>query len=81
MKCAVGHNGLTNDKKEGDLSTTTGIFSFNKIYYRADRIGNKKFIIDSSTINKNDGWCDDPKSNFYNQYILTKISTKRCIQI
>ena len=28
-----------------------------------------KFIIDSSIIGKDDGWCDDQKSDLYNQYI------------
>tara|TARA_A100001011_G_C13917829_1_gene677846 strand:- start:59 stop:553 length:495 start_codon:yes stop_codon:yes gene_type:complete len=69
LQCAIGLNGLTEDKKEGDLSTPIGIFHFDKIYYRADRLGKKKFIINSSIINKNDGWCDDQKSDLYNQYI------------
>ena len=69
IQCAIGLNGLTNDKQEGDLSTPIGTFHFNKIYYRADKLGNKKFIINSSIINKNDGWCDDQKSDLYNQHI------------
>ena len=69
LQCALGINGLTENKREGDLSTPIGTFQFNKIYYRADRLGNTKFFIDSSIINKNDGWCDDQKSDLYNQYI------------
>ena len=69
MQCAIGLNGLTENKQEGDLSTPMGTFHFDKIYYRADRLGNKEFIIDSSKISKNDGWCDDQKSDLYNQYI------------
>tara|TARA_Y100000992_G_C21207911_1_gene463902 strand:- start:355 stop:876 length:522 start_codon:yes stop_codon:yes gene_type:complete len=69
LRCAIGLNGLTENKQEGDLSTPIGTFHFNKIYYRADRLGDNKFIIDSSIIKKNDGWCDDQKSDFYNQYI------------
>ncbi len=69
LQCAIGHNGLTNNKIEGDLSTPVGIFHFNKIYYRADRLGHTNFIIDSFMIHKNDGWCDDKESKFYNQHI------------
>ena len=69
FQCALGRNGLTNNKIEGDLSTPIGIFQFNKIYYRADRLGKTNFIIDSSIIQKNDGWCDDKRSEFYNRYI------------
>ena len=69
LQCAIGLNGLTENKHEGDLSTPIGTFHFDKIYYRADRLGYKNFIIDSSIIKKNDGWCDDQKSEFYNQFV------------
>ena len=69
LQCAIGLNGLTENKREGDLSTPIGTFYFDKVYYRADRLGNMKFIIDSSVINKNDGWCDDQKSELYNRHI------------
>ena len=69
IRCAIGLNGLTENKKEGDLCTPAGIFHFDKIYYRADRLGSMKFIIDSAIISKDDGWCDDQKSDSYNQPI------------
>ncbi len=69
LRCAIGRNGLIEDKKEGDSCTPIGIFKFNKIYYRGDKLGKINFKIDSSIIQKNDGWCDDVESNLYNQYI------------
>ena len=69
LQCAIGRGGLKKNKVEGDLSTPIGAFKFNKIYYRADKLGETNFEIDSSIIQKNDGWCDDEKSKFYNQYI------------
>ena len=69
LQCALGHNGLTHMKKEGDLSTPIGTFQFVKIYYRSDRLGVKNFKLDSSIIKENDGWCDDQNSKFYNQYV------------
>ena len=69
FECAVGKKGLTKSKLEGDLCTPIGSFYFNKIYYRADRLGEIDFIIDSSIIKKNAGWCDDENSKFYNQYV------------
>ena len=68
-QCAVGKNGLTKNKIEGDLCTPLGVFQFNKIFYRPDRLGEIKFLINSSTIKKNDGWCDDQDSKWYNQYV------------
>ena len=69
LQCAIGLNGLTENKREGDLSTPIGTFHFDKIYYRADRLGHMEFFIDSAIIGKDDGWCDDQKSDLYNQYI------------
>jgi Uncharacterized protein conserved in bacteria len=48
LQCAIGLNGLTENKREGDLSTPVGTFRFDRIYYRADRLGNLKFIMNSS---------------------------------
>ena len=69
LQCAIGRNGLTRNKKEGDLHTPIGKFHFNKVYYRADKLGNMKFKIENSIIKKDDGWCDDQDSEFYNQHI------------
>ena len=46
-QCAVGKNGLTKNKIEGDLCTPLGVFQFNKIFYRPDRLGEIKFLINS----------------------------------
>lgn len=69
LQCALGVNGLTNNKKEGDLSTPTGTFKFNKVYYRADKLGRINFKLNSSVIRESDGWCDDQESEYYNQHI------------
>ena len=42
---------------------------FNKIFYREDRLGKLDLSIQSDIIRKNDGWCDDTKSRFYNQHV------------
>ena len=67
--CALGINGLTENKKEGDGCTPIGTFRFDKIFYRKDKLGKLNFLIDSATIKSNDGWCDDTKSVFYNQHV------------
>ena len=69
LQCALGINGLTDNKKEGDLSTPSGTFRFNKVYYRADKLGKMYFKINSAVIQTNDGWCDDQESEFYNRFI------------
>ena len=54
---------------EGDNITPKGIFKIIKIYYRPDKIKKIKTAIKKSKIKKNMGWCDDPKSRFYNKLI------------
>ena len=36
LKCSLGKNGIKNKKKEGDKITPKGIFTFGRLYYRAD---------------------------------------------
>ena len=69
LKCAIGKRGTTSRKKEGDLRTPRGSFTFLKVYYRADRIHQIQTKIKKYKIKKDMGWCDDIKSKDYNKLI------------
>ncbi len=69
FRCALGKSGIKIKKQEGDNVTPIGIFKIIKIYYRDDKIKKIKTPIKKIKIKKNMGWCDDPKSSFYNQQI------------
>ena len=69
FKCALGKSGIGNKKIEGDNITPRGAFNIVKIYYRRDRIKKLSSKYKLIEIKKNIGWCDDPKSNYYNQEI------------
>ena len=69
VKCAVGKRGISLSKKEGDGYTPKGNFRFKYLLYRKDRVPNIKSFLKKLIIKKNMGWCDDPKSNFYNKLI------------
>jgi len=69
FKCAIGKNGITNSKIEGDKCTPSGIYSIEKIYYREDRLNIPKLDFQTIPINKNFGWCDDIRSTYYNKFI------------
>jgi L,D-peptidoglycan transpeptidase YkuD (ErfK/YbiS/YcfS/YnhG family) len=73
-RCALGKAGVSEKIKEGDNITPKGIFKITKIYYRPDKIKKIKTLIKKIKIKKNMGWCDDPRSRFYNQQI--KLPTK-----
>ena len=59
FKCAIGKNGLTFKKKEGDKKTPKGTFNLGKLYYRKDRLKKPKTKISCIPILKRMGWCDD----------------------
>jgi L,D-peptidoglycan transpeptidase YkuD (ErfK/YbiS/YcfS/YnhG family) len=69
IKCAIGKNGTTKNKHEGDLKTPKGIFKLKKVLYRKDRIKFFKSPLKKYFIRKNVGWCDDPNSKYYNREI------------
>jgi L,D-peptidoglycan transpeptidase YkuD (ErfK/YbiS/YcfS/YnhG family) len=74
FKCALGKSGIGNKKIEGDNITPKGTFDIIKIYYRSDRIKKLSSKYRLIKITKKMGWCDDPKSQKYNQ--LIKLPTK-----
>jgi L,D-peptidoglycan transpeptidase YkuD (ErfK/YbiS/YcfS/YnhG family) len=74
FRCTLGKSGIKKKIKEGDCITPKGIFKITKIYYRADKIKKINTIIKKIKIKKNIGWCDDPKSKYYNKEI--KLPTK-----
>ena len=69
FRCALGKGGIKKKEREGDFITPKGNYKLIKIYYRADKIQNLKTNLKKIKIKKNMAWCDDPKSNFYNQLI------------
>ena len=69
FKCSIGKTGLTNSKKERDLSTPKGSFKLGWVYYRKERIKKIKCKEKKKPITKYMGWCDDPSSNKYNKEI------------
>tara|TARA_B100000795_G_C22557709_1_gene345048 strand:+ start:160 stop:648 length:489 start_codon:yes stop_codon:yes gene_type:complete len=70
LKCCVGKNGISSNKKEGDYFSPKGLFKLKKLYFRKDRVGTPKCNIRKKIITKNLAWCDDPKSAKYNQEII-----------
>jgi L,D-peptidoglycan transpeptidase YkuD (ErfK/YbiS/YcfS/YnhG family) len=69
--CAVGKNGLKQDKAEGDNATPIGSFPVREILFREDRI--ERHLLKTSlplrSLTPYDGWCDDPKDPNYNKLV------------
>jgi L,D-peptidoglycan transpeptidase YkuD (ErfK/YbiS/YcfS/YnhG family) len=69
LKCALGKRGIGEKKKEGDSITPIGLFKIKYIFYRKDRIKNLKTVLKKKIIKKNQGWCNDSRSEKYNKLI------------
>ena len=76
FKCSVGKKGFSKNKKEGDYTTPKGIFKLGDVYYRTDRVQKPQSKIKAIKIKKEMGWCDDPKSKFYNKLIKIRKKSK-----
>ena len=76
FRCCIGKKGSTNKKIEGDNKTPKGIFSIDKVYYRKDRNIKPVTKLNSISINKKMGWCNDIKSKKYNKLIKISKNTK-----
>ena len=66
-KCALGKGGITPDKREGDGATPAGYFTLRRLFYRSDRLPAPETGLISQALNPEDGWCDEPAHDAYNQ--------------
>ena len=76
LKCAFGKAGIRTKVKEGDKITPKGIFQIGSLHYRSDKINKLQSKLKKKKIKKNMGWCDDPKSKYYNRLIKINNNTK-----
>tara|TARA_B100000963_G_scaffold336283_1_gene331206 strand:- start:54 stop:548 length:495 start_codon:yes stop_codon:yes gene_type:complete len=77
FRCAIGKNGITKYKVEGDKKTPKGIFGLENLYFREDRIKKINSKLHTIKIRKSMGWCDDVKNKKkYNKLINTKEKLK-----
>ena len=69
LKCTLGKAGIGIKKREGDNITPKGTYKIINIFYRKDRIKKISSKFKLIGITKKIGWCDDPRSEYYNQLI------------
>ena len=69
FRCSLGKAGIKKKEREGDNITPRGTFKLLNVFYRPDKIKKIKTKLNKIKIKKNFGWCDDPKSKFYNKLV------------
>jgi L,D-peptidoglycan transpeptidase YkuD (ErfK/YbiS/YcfS/YnhG family) len=69
FRCSLGKAGIKKKLREGDNITPRGTFKLLRVFYRPDKIKKIETKLNKIKIKKNFGWCDDPKSKFYNKLV------------
>ena len=67
--CALGANGLTRQKLEGDRKTPVGLFDLRRLWLRPDRVQAPLTSYPIHYISPKSGWCDASGHVFYNRPI------------
>lgn len=67
--CAIGKNGFSKNKSEGDLATPIGEYPLREVLFRADKLSKPETKLPISIIQQNQGWCDAPADPNYNKKI------------
>lgn len=70
LRCALGQNGISTEKREGDKASPVGTFHMLHVFYRADRIAPPpQTALALTPLQPDFGWCDDPTHPDYNRLI------------
>ena len=67
--CAIGRNGATAIKTEGDGATPAGVYPLRNILYRSDRLEKPLSGLPIYPLDKDNGWCDTPDHPDYNRFV------------
>lgn len=74
VAAAIGRNGISSFKREGDGATPRGELALVDGFYRADRLARPKTMLAMRAIRADMGWCDEPWNAAYNRLVRLPIS-------
>ena len=80
VNCIIGAKGIGIKTREGDFITPKGIFSLEKVFFRADRVKKPKTAFKTIAIQRFYFWCCDPRATNYNKLLVKKMNY-RCEQL
>ena len=69
-RCALGHGGVGEAKREGDGATPIGTWPLRRLLYRPDRLAAPPTGLPTTPIGPADGWCDAPGDKNYNLPVI-----------
>lgn len=69
-RCAIGKNGFSSSKVEGDNCTPIGTWALRECWWREDKLPSApKTALPLRKTQPTDGWCDAPDDGHYNQHV------------
>ena len=69
FRAALGHAGISREKREGDHATPHGRFLLREVLYRADRLAIPRTRLPFRALEPEDGWCDAAGDRRYNRRV------------
>jgi len=69
-RCALGHGGVSDAKREGDGATPIGSWPLRRLLFRPDRLPAPPTGLPTTPIGPADGWCDAPGDKNYNLPVI-----------
>jgi L,D-peptidoglycan transpeptidase YkuD (ErfK/YbiS/YcfS/YnhG family) len=67
FRVALGHGGISSDKREGDGATPAALLPLREVLYRPDRLSAPECAVRTRPLTPSDGWCDDARHPAYNR--------------
>ena len=69
IRCAIGPMGISDRTTEGSRTTPRGEYALRPGFFRSDRVSLPRTDYTVTLLSHDAGWCDDPASPDYNQYV------------
>jgi len=69
LPVALGRGGVKANKREGDGATPRGTFRLRRLWWRDKRHPRPATLLPVTSIQPDDGWCEDPADRRYNRRI------------
>jgi len=71
---AIGKQGVTSSKREGDNKSPVGKFALRPGYFRPDKVDAPNSTLPFTPLQASDGWCDDAAHADYNKPVQLPFS-------
>jgi L,D-peptidoglycan transpeptidase YkuD (ErfK/YbiS/YcfS/YnhG family) len=69
LPCALGRNGITSRKREGDNATPRGVFRLESGFFRPGAHRRPQTSLRLAATRPQDGWCDAAADRNYNRFV------------